>query len=113
VLGAFEDGEFVGVADVDGQVFVRFREAKEAVDLVADVAEAASLVAGAVDGEVFAAQGLLHEVRDDASVVELQAWAVRIKDADDARIDFVITVVGHGDGFGEALGLVVDRARAD
>ena len=96
-----------------GQMLVRFRQAQEAVDFVADVAEAAGLAAVAVDGEVFAAQSLLHEVGDDAAVVELHARAVGVEDADDARIDLVIAVIGHGDGFGEALGFVVDRARAD
>ena len=49
----------------------------------------------------------------DAAVVELHARAVGVEDADDAGIDFVIAVVGHGDGLGEALGFVVDGARAD
>ena len=113
MLGAFEDGEFVGIADVYRQMFRGLRQANEAVDLVADIAETAGLAAVAVDGEVFAAQGLLHEIRDHAAVIQLQARAVGVEDADDAGIHFVIAVIGHGDGFGEALGFVVDRARPD
>jgi len=52
-------------------------------------------------------------IRDHSAVVQLQARAVGVEDADDAGIDFVIAVVGHGDGFGEAFGFVVDGARAD
>src|ERR1700733_762994 len=85
----------------------------EAVDFVADVAEAASLAAVAVDGEVFAAQSLLHEIRHHAAVIQLQAGSVRVEDAHDARIDLVIAVIGHGYGLGEALGFVVDGTRAD
>jgi hypothetical protein len=44
----------------------------------------------------------------ETTVVQLQSRAVSIKDADDAGIDLVIPVVRHGDGFGEALGFVVD-----
>src|SRR5216683_2302498 len=113
VLRAFENGEFVWIADVYRQMFRGFRETKEAVDLVADIAEATGLAAIAVDREVFTAQSLLHEVGDDASVVQLHARAVGVEDADDARIHFVITVIGHGDGLGEALGFVVDRTRSD
>ena len=61
----------------------------------------------------FAAERLLHEVGDDAAVVGLQARAVGVEDADDVGVDVVVAVVGHGGGFGEALGFVVDGAWAD
>src|SRR5262245_24994752 len=86
-------------------------QAQDAVNLVADVAEAARLFAVAIDGKWVAAKRLLHEVRDHAAVVELQTRAVSIEDAQNARIHFVVTAVGHGRGFGKALGLVIDRAR--
>ena len=41
------------------------------------------------------------------------AGAVGVEDADDLGVDFVLAVVGHGHGFGEALGLVINAARAD
>ncbi len=50
------------------------------------------------------------KVRDHAAVIQLQARAVGVEDADDARIHFVIAVVGHGDGFGESFGFVVDAS---
>src|SRR6202158_5124287 len=112
-LRAFQNSKFVGIADVHRKMFVGFREAHEAVDLVTDVTEAARLIAVAVDGEGFAAQGLLHEIRDDPSVVKLHARSVGIEDADDVRIHVVIAAVGHGHGFGETLGFVVDRPGAD
>src|SRR5438270_4712539 len=94
-------------------MLVGLRQGNEAVNFVTHVAEAARLVAIAVNRERFAAQSLLHEIGDDASVIELHARAVGIKDANDARVHFVITVVGHGYRFGETLGLVVNRARPD
>src|SRR5919198_1002505 len=89
------------------------RQAHNAVDLIADVAEAARLRAVAIHGEIFASERLLHEVGDDAPVVDLHARAISVKDAYDARIQLLIAVVGHGRGLGKALGLVVNRAWAD
>ena len=86
---------------------------EDAVDEVGDVAEAAGLLAVAVDGEGFAAQGLHHEVGDDTAVVWLQAGAVGVEDADQVGVDAVVAMVGRDDGFRESLGLVVDGARAD
>ena len=111
--GTLEHGELGGVAEVDGGVFVGVGEAKDAVDEVGDVAEAAGLEAVAVDGEGLAAEGLEHEVGDDAAVVGLQARAVGVEDADDAGVDGVVAMPCGDGGLGEALGLVVDRARAD
>ena len=88
-------------------------EAEDAVDEVGDVAEAAGLQAVAVDGEGFAAQGLHHEVGDDAAVVGLQARAVGVEDADQVGVDAVVAMPGGDGGLREALGLVVDGARAD
>ncbi len=78
-------------------MFVRFRQTQEAVDFVADVAEAAGLAAIAVHREVLAAQGLLHEVGNDAAIVQLHARAIGVEDAHDAGIHFVIAMVGHGE----------------
>ena len=90
-----------------------FGEAQDAVDEVGDVAEAAGLQAVAVDGEGLAAQRLHHEVGDDAAVVGLQARAVGVEDADQVGVDAVVAMPGGDGGLGEALGLVVDGARAD
>jgi len=59
--------------DVDRQVFGGAREAQDAFDEVVDIAEAAGLISFAVDGELLAAQGLHHEVGDDAAVAGVQA----------------------------------------
>ena len=39
--------------------------------------------------------------------------AVGVEDADDPGLDAVVAVIGHGDGLGEPLGLVVAAAGAD
>ena len=80
---------------------------------VGDVAEAARLLAVAEDRDVLVAQRLAHERRHRAAVVQAHARAVGVEDADDLRVDPVVAVVGHRHRFGEALGLVVDAARAD
>ena len=41
------------------------------------------------------------------------AGAVGVEDADDRGVDALLAVVGHGQGLGVALGLVIDAARAD
>src|SRR5579863_1529009 len=94
-------------------MLVGLGKAQETIDLVAHVAEAARLIAVAVNGETLSANGLLHEIRYDAAIVELHARAVGIKDADDVSIDFVVAAVRYGGGFGEALGFIVDGARTN
>jgi hypothetical protein len=100
------------VADVHRQMVIAHHEAVDAFDEVGDVAEAAGLGAVAEDGDRFL-EGLADEGRDDAAVVEAHAFAVGVEDADDAGVDLVLAVVGHGEGFGEAFGFVVAAARAD
>ena len=48
-----------------------------------------------------------------AAVVDAHPRAVGVEDAHDLRVDAVIAVVGHGDGLGEPLRLVVHPPRAD
>jgi hypothetical protein len=55
-LGALEDGELTGVADVDEKVFGGAREAQDAFDQVVHVAEAAGLAAVVVGRQRLAAQ---------------------------------------------------------
>ena len=58
-------------------------------------------------------QRLIEKIRKRAAVVQAHARAVGIKDAHDVRVQAVVAVIGHGHGFGEALGFVVNAARAD
>ena len=60
-----------------------------------------------------AAEGLLHEVGQHAAVVEPHSRAVGVEDAHDPGLDAVIAVIGHRDGLGEPLGLVVAAAGTD
>src|SRR4029450_7288755 len=80
---------------------------------VSDGAERARLAAVAENRDVLAAQRLAHEGGDRAAVLDAHARAVGVEDPHDARLELVVAVVGHGDGLGEALGLVVDAARPD
>jgi len=66
---AFQHGELCRIADVGGLLLIAFRQTQDAFDLVTDITEAACLPAVAVDGEIVAAQCLLHEVRDYAAIV--------------------------------------------
>ena len=76
-----------GLPMLTGSVLAGAGEAHDAVDEVRDEAEGAGLRAVAVDGEGLAAQGLHHEVGDDAAVVGLQARAVGVEDADEVGVD--------------------------
>ena len=113
LASALEDGPFVGIADVDGEMLLGARQAQDAIDEIGDIAEAARLGAVAVDGQGLALQGLHHEVRDDAAVVGLEPGAVGVEDADEVGVDAVVAVIGHDGGLGETLGFIVDGAGAD
>src|SRR6266568_6399942 len=112
-MRAFENCELVGVADVHRKVLVGLRQSQESFYFIADVTEAAGLRAVAIHGEVVATQGLLHEIWNYTAIVQLHAWAVSIEDPCDPCVHSMVAVIGHGKGFGESLGLVVNRARTD
>ena len=80
---------------------------------VRDVAERARLRAVAEDGHRLARERLADQRGHDAAVARAHPLAVGVEDPDDARVDAVGAVVGHRHRLGEALGLVVDAARAD
>jgi len=111
----------VGVAQVNGQHVLR---AGDAVDLVAvhqrqqalqqvrHVLEGPRLRAVAVQRQRVAAQRLLDEVGDHSAVVGVHARAEGVEDARDAdrHAELVVLVAQR---LGDALALVVARARAD
>ena len=92
---------------------VRLQQGEYPRHLVVDVAEAPGLAAVAVDRQRLALQGLDEEVRHDPTVRRPHPGAVGVEDADDSHVDAVGAVVGHGDGLGEPLGLVVDPTGSD
>ena len=63
--------------------------------------------------QVLAANCLFHEIGNDPAIVELHSRAVRVENAYDASVHFVIAPVSHGHRFGEAFSFVVNRTRAD
>ena len=58
-------------------------------------------------------QGLFDEIGHHAPVIHVHIGAIGVEDAHHARVQAVKAVVSHGQGFGEALGLIVHRAGAD
>ena len=85
----------------------------EPPDQVADEAEAAGLRAVAEDRDRLVGQRLAQEGGHRAAVVRAHAGAVGVEDPDDAGVHALLAQVGHRQGLGVALGLVVDAARAD
>src|SRR5205085_11015047 len=85
----------------------------EPFDGVVDVAEAARLLAVAVDGERVAAQRLDDEVAHHPAVTRRQARAVAVEQAHDADRQVALAVVGERHRLGAALAFVVARARPD
>ena len=79
-------------------------------DQVGDIAEAARLEAVAVDGQIFSAQRLGQEVRDDPSVPYAQSRTIGVEDADEMRPDSIIAVIRHGQRLGVPFGFVVDTS---
>src|SRR5713226_1507155 len=100
------DGDFLGVADVndftDGTL--RIHEADETLDGVADVAEAAGLLAGAIDADGGVIQGGLDEIGEDHSVAAGLARSDGIEQANDDDGELFFLPVGEGEKFIEGLG---------
>ena len=104
---------FRRIANVHGQVVVAHHQPIDAFNQIGAVTKTARLRAFAEHRDRFVFQRLADERRDDAAVVESHARAVGVEDSDDARLDFVLLVIGHRQRLGETLGLVVAAARAD
>src|SRR5262249_40665080 len=77
------------------------------------VAEGARLGTIAEDGDGQTLQGLNDEVRDDALVARVHAWAVGIEDPRNLDADAVLPMVVKEQRFSAALAFVVASARAD
>ncbi len=112
-LGKLKQSDLVGIAEVDRLALIGEQQSIQAIDEIVDVAEAARLRAVAVHRERTPVTGLRKKSGDDTTVVELHAGAVGIEDARDGGAQAVLAVVGHGHGFGKALGFVVAAAGAD
>ena len=112
-LGELEQRELVRVADVDRVVVAGLGEPDQAVDQVGDERERARLRAVAEHRDRLVLQRLAQEGRDGAAVERAHPRAVGVEDPHDGRVDALLAVVGHRQGLGVALGLVVDAARAD
>src|SRR3954453_14484050 len=112
-LGQLQQRHLLRVADVDRQVLLAFSQRDQSADQVVDVTEAPRLGAVAEHREGLALERLADERRDRAPVVRGPPRAVRVEDPHDAGVHALLTVVGHRQGLGVALRLVVDAARAD
>ena len=77
------------------------------------VAETAGLPPLSEDRQRFAPERLGDERWRDPSVRGPHPRTVSVEDPDDPRVDAVLAVVGHGQRFREALGLVVDAPHTD
>ena len=120
-FGQLPNGEFVGVAQVDGAGEAGatvgcaggVHEAHEAFNEVVHITKAAGLLAVAIQGDVFAFEGLHDEVADHPPVVGVHARAVGVENAGHANVQPVLAVVVKKQGFGAALAFVVAAAWAN
>jgi len=105
-LGEAFDGDFFGVADVDdfADGAVGVHEADKAFDGVADIAEAAGLLAVAVDLDGLVVDGLLDEIGEDHAVTTGLAWANGIEKAHDDDGELFFFPVGECEKFIESFG---------
>ena len=115
LFSQLEHGEFGRVAEVDGarEAFRTVHEANEAVDQVRHVAEGSCLLSVAEDGDRLVEQGLADEVRNDAPVMRMHAWAVSVENARHLDGHVELTVVVEEERFRATLAFVVARARAN
>src|SRR5713101_4312041 len=112
-LGELVHRELLGVSDVHGPDVLGVEQREQPAYLVVDVAERSGLGAGPVDGDRVAAHRLREEVRHDPAVPGPQPRSVRVEDARNLGVEPMQAVIGHGEGFRVALGLVVHRTGPD
>src|SRR5690606_20527068 len=110
-LGERQHRELIGVADVHRLLLAGVEQPGYTLYLVAHVAERARLRTVPEDREWLAAQRLHDEVRDHATVRWTHSRSVGVEDPNDAGVDSVGAAIRHRGGLGEALGLVIHRAR--
>src|ERR1700730_708706 len=108
-----EHGDLVLRPEVDGLGVIGRQQADDALDEVVDVTEAARLGAVPVHGHRLVLQRLHQEVRHGPPVIDAHPRPKAIKNANDAGVHAVRTVVRHGERLGGTLRLVVERARSD
>src|ERR1700732_1929532 len=77
------------------------------------MAKRSRLLAGPVDGNLFAVKRLNDEIRNYAPVILEHTRSVSIKDPSDASVDLVLPVIIHHQGFGDSLALVVTGTNPD
>src|ERR1022692_5222957 len=86
---ALQDRELRRIPDIYRFMFLRSRQAENAIHFVAHVAETSRLAAIAINGQIFAAQRLPHKVWDHPPIVDLHPRSIGIKDAQNARVHLV------------------------
>src|SRR5690606_20236754 len=101
-------GSLVRVTDVDRFHIVAHQQSVDALDLIVDIGEGTGLGAVPKHRQVLPAKRLAHKGGDHTPVIEPHPGTVGVEDADDAGIQPVVPVVGHGDGLHKAFGLVID-----
>lgn len=105
-LGEAFDGDFFGVTNVDdfADGAVGVHEADEAFDGVADIAEAARLLAIAIDANGIVVDGLFDEIGEDHAVAAGLTGADGIEKADDDNGELLFFPVGESEKFIESFG---------
>ena len=112
-MSQIQHGDFTGVAEVDRSSNVGQHELVEAGDQVAVMADAARLLAVAIDRQIAALEGLDDEIGHGPAIVLAHALAIGIEYTRNAHVRAVHAVVRHSHGLGKALGLVVHAADAN
>ena len=114
IFGQLEHGALVGVPDVHRAVEVGVEQGEEPAHHVVDVAEASGSACrrrrrSAADRRAPATRKF-ETTRPSPGG---EARAVRVEEPDDLDVDAELAVVGHREGLGVALRLVVDRAHPE
>ena len=107
------DGHFARVADIHRFVKMTLHESEDAVNEIGYKAKAAGLTAIAKDRHGLASKSLADEGWHHAAIIEAHPRTIGIKNTNDVGVHLMEAMVGHRDGFCEALRLIVNSARAD
>src|SRR6185503_1124330 len=88
------DRELTRIAEIHRLVqAVDIHQAYKPLNEILDVTERARLLSLAVKRQRLSTQCLHDKIRNDAAVVLKHSWSIRVEDARDANVDFVLTMI--------------------
>lgn len=113
LLGELPDRQFLRVADIDGIISIAHHQPINAFNQVRAITKTAGLLAFSKDGYRLILERLADKRRNHSPIIETHSRTVRVKNAHNACIYFVLTMIGNSKRLGKTLGFIVTAAGAN